>query len=183
MNKRRKIIGTGLAIILVLFAVCAFGGVRPFRISTGSMMPELTPGDYFVSERITFMARSPLRGDVVLLRAEGLPPLQEGLIYPKRIVGLPGDRLRLAEGKLYVNEKHVAFRNRHGEIAYVGLPGSKYLTSSSNSVTVPDGHYFFLGDNSTNSLDSRACGFLPAKSIWGRPWFCYWPPEHMGVVK
>jgi signal peptidase I len=183
VKKRRNILGAGLAIIIVMFAVCAFGMVRPFQIIGGSMKPELTPGDCFVSKRLTFLARSPRRGDIVILRAEGLPPLQEGVVYPKRIVGLPGDLLRLADGKLYVNDKHVAFRNRYGEITYVILPGSKYLTSNSDTLTLPEGHYFFLGDNSPDSLDSRACGFLSANSIWGRPWFCYWPPEHMGLVR
>jgi len=183
MSKRQGIIGAGVAIVIALLALCAFGGVRPFRITAGSMKPELTPGDCVVMERFMFLVRNPRRGDIVVFRADRIPPLQDGTIYPKRIVGLPGDHLRLADGKLHVNEEHIPLKNRHGEIAYVNLPGSKYLASSSDGVTVPDGHYFFLGDNSTNSLDSRACGFLSAKSILGRLWFCYWPPKDMGVIR
>ena len=82
-----------------------------------------------------------------------------------------------------MNEKPIPFRNRHGEITYMMLAGSRYLASSSDSVTVPEGHYFFLGDNSTNSLVSRACGFLSAKCILGRLWFCYWPPKQIGVLR
>jgi signal peptidase I len=183
MSKRQKAIAAGVGIIVALLVLAAFGMVRLFQVTGGSMKPEIAPGDYVVMEQFTFFIRKPGRGDIVAFRADRIPPLHDGTIYPKRIVGLAGDHLRLADGKLYLNEKHVAFKNRHGEIPYVSLPGSTYLASSGDSVTVPDGHYFFLGDNSTNSLDSRTCGFLPAKSILGRMWFCYWPPKDVGVLR
>src|SRR5437764_8904412 len=124
MRKRQKSICAAMAIIVALFALRAFRVVRPFQVTAGSMAPEIAPGDQVVMERFTLFVRKPGRGDIVAFRADGIPPLHDGTIYPKRIVGLPGDQLRLADGKLYVNGLHVPFRNRHGEIPYVFLPGS-----------------------------------------------------------
>ena len=101
----------------------------------------------------------------------------------KRLAGEPGDRLRVSDGKLYVNDMHVALRNSTGDIHYHFMPGSRYLASTVDTVTVPDGHYFVLGDNSTNSADSRFWGFVPAKNIMGRVSYCLWPREREGFVR
>jgi signal peptidase I len=134
-------------------------------------------------ETFTFFARSPQRGDIVVFRAVSMPPFEDGVLYPKRIVGLPGDRLRLAEGKLYVNEVPLMLTNRDGEIRYLALPNSKYLASADQTVVVPTDHYFVLGDNTADSLDSRSAGFLPGKNVVGRLWFCYWPLGRAGSVR
>jgi signal peptidase I len=182
--KRRKWLwGVVIGVVVVLLVVWAFGLVRPLHVTAGSMAPAIRPGDNVLMEKITFFARSPRRGDIVVFRAVSMPPFEDGVLYPKRVVGLPGDLLRLAEGKLYVNETPLTFTNRDGEIHYVSLPGSKYLASSDETVIVPTGHYFVLGDNSADSLDSRFAGFLPGKNIVGRMWFCYWPPGHVGSVR
>jgi signal peptidase I len=135
-------------------------------------------------EGYPLLSGKPKRGDIVAFKTAGLELLPGGEIYCKRVVGEPGDRLRLLAGKLYVNDQLVTLRNAAGEIQYVSLPGSKYLRSADmDTVTVPEGQFFILGDNSSNSVDSRFFGCVPAGSILGRITFCYWPPGRMGSVK
>ena len=63
------------------------------------------------------------------------------------------------------------------------MQGSAYLATSSDAVTVPEGRYLVLGDNSSNSADSRIWGFVPAENVIGRVWLCYWPMARLGSVK
>jgi len=149
------------------------------------MTPALSPGDHFMMENFTFLIRKPYRSDIIVFQTQGIqhPSVPSNQIYIKRVAGEPGDRLRISDGKLYVNDRHVELKNSAGPIHYVSLFGSQYLASSTNTITVPDAHYFVLGDNSSNSFDSRFWGFVPARNIIGRPSICYWPPNRIGTVK
>ena len=70
-----------------------------------------------------------------------------------------------------------------GEIVYANLDNSRFLASSNETITVPEKSYFVLGDNSSNSLDSRFWGFLPEKNVKGKVWFRYLPLDRIGKVK
>jgi signal peptidase I len=83
---------------------------------------------------------------------------------------------------LFINDRQVSLSNAVGEIAY-DLPPHSEMFSLQTNVTVPSGCYFVLGDNSTNSSDSRFWGSVPRASIIGRVSFCYWPPRRFGGVK
>ncbi|MDB6028637.1 MAG: signal peptidase Serine peptidase [Verrucomicrobiales bacterium] len=156
------------------------GLIRPFSVPTGAMTPSVSSGDRIVMEGFTYLARKPHRGDIMVFRTDNIPLIQADSIYIKRVAGEPGDRVRISDGKLYVNEAHVSLKNSSGEIRYVGLG---YLATSNDVVTVPDNSYFVLGDNSVNSADSRYWGFVPAKNVMGRASVCYWPPQRMGAIK
>lgn len=108
-----------------------------------------------------------------------LPP---ATFYVERVAGEPGDRVCISEGKLFVNNKHALLSNSVGQIVY-DLPPQVALFPPTTELTVPNGCYFVLGDNSTNSFDSRFWGSVPRKNIIGRISFCYWPPQRAGKVK
>ena len=116
-----------------------------------------------------------------MFKTDALASLPPATLYVKRVAGEPGDRLRITDGKLYINDKHVALSNVLGEIAY-HLPAGSTGMAAQTDLTVPDDHYFMLGDNSTNSYDSRFWGCVPAKSILGRVAFCYSPASRVGGV-
>jgi signal peptidase I len=178
----------GLAVVVVVFLVVLVGLrivglICPFSVPTGAMAPAVSPGDHFMMESFTYLARKPHHGDLIVFKTEGIPSLPADQTFIKRVAGEPGERVRISDGKLYVNDKHVPLRNAAGEIGYVSLPGSQYLSSSTDSATVPEDHYFVLGDNSANSSDSRSWGFVPARNIKGRASLCYWPLDRMGAIK
>lgn len=160
-----------------------FGLVQLFSVPTGAMTPAVSSRDHVMMEGFTFLSRDPKCGDVVVFKTRGIMSLPQDQIYVKRVVGVPGDRLRIEDGKLYVNDKHAALRNAAGEIEYVSIPGAVHLVSPQETVTVPVGQYFVLGDNSGNSFDSRHWGFVPAGNVKGRVAFCYWPPNRIGQVE
>jgi signal peptidase I len=168
--------------VATLVALRILGLLYPFYIPTGSMAPAVSPGDHVIMEGITFLERKPRRGDIIAFRTEGIAALKSATIYDKRIVGEPGERVRISDGKLYVNDARVSITNSAGEIFY---PLTEQLMSHNPQVDVqiPQDQYFAVGDNSTNSFDSRFWGCLPAKNIMGRIWICYWPPQRMGEVR
>jgi signal peptidase I len=166
--------------VLIVLRVC--GLVRPFSVPTGAMTPAVSPGDHIIMEGVTFLSRQPRRGDIVVFKSDGIGLVPPGTFYVKRVAGEPGDHLRISEGKLFINDKQVSLSNAVGEIVYDQPPGAERF-SLKTDLTVPDDCYFVLGDNSTNSLDSRFWGSVPRGNIIGRVSFCYWPPQRAGGVK
>jgi signal peptidase I len=174
------VVGLGMLSLIVLRVL---GLIRPFFVPTGAMAPTVAARDHVFMEKLSFLLRKPRRGDILVFSAEGLPLLPPHTLVIKRLVGCPGDTLRLSEGYLYVNGRELLLSNSAGRITYVAFPNAAYLDSPSNQITVPPDHCFMLGDNSSNSLDSRFWGFLPADNIQGRLVFCYWPPNRIGTIK
>ncbi|EAU41242.1 Bacterial signal peptidase S26A:Signal peptidase [Fulvimarina pelagi HTCC2506] len=188
------------ALILALLIRTLF--FQPFSIPSGSMMPTLLIGDYlFVSKWSYGYSRysaplslpifegrilpgEPERGDIVVFRKPG----EEDTDYIKRLIGLPGDRIQMREGALFINGEAVL---REPAGTFVGedgeeidqfretLPnGESYMTldlgpnlggDDTREFVVPDGHYFMMGDNRDNSLDSRFdVGYVPFENLVGK---------------
>jgi signal peptidase I len=158
-----------------------FGLLRPFSIPANSMAPAVSTGDHVLMEDLTFLGRNPRHGDVVVFRTDGIAGLQSGIYYVKRVAAEPGEHVHLLDGKLFINDKQLTLSNKAGEIVY-NYP-SGFGSPPVNDITVPAGQYFLLGDNSTNSMDSRFFGSVPRENIVGRICFCYWPSERIGGVK
>jgi signal peptidase I len=187
LNKITKAI-IALAIICSIFvgsivALRIFGLLNPFiYIPSTSMAPTVSPGDHVILENFTYMKRKPHRSDIVIFKSDGITSLQPATIYDKRIVGEPGEHLRISDGKIYINDVYVMITNSNGEIVYPLTEQMKPFVHYAD-VMIPQGQYFVIGDNSTNSLDSRSWGCLPAENIKGRICFCFWPPTRFGEIK
>jgi signal peptidase I len=164
---------------LILLRLCNL--VRPFSVPTGAMSPAVSPGDHVFVEGIAYLFRKPHRGEIVVFKTADIPSLPKDQFYVKRIAGEPGDHLWIAEGKLFINDQPVSLSNAFGELVY-DLPPA-FAKSAITSLTVPNGCYFVLGDNSTNSLDSRFWGSVPRGNIIGRVAYCYYPSQRTGRVK
>ena len=186
-----------LLIVLVLRSFIA----EPFRIPSGSMMPTLLHGDFILVNKFSYGIRLPVlhkkvldigmpeRGDVAVFRF----PKNPADDYIKRVVGLPGDHVAYRDKKLYINGKLMAqVKNGvyQGEGANSVMNGATVLRenlenqphdillkkigySAPGEFTVPQNHYFVMGDNRDHSSDSRIWGFVPEENLVGRA-FLVW---------
>ncbi len=174
-----------VAVILALF-IRTFV-VQAFKIPTGSMEPNLLVGDHLLvnkfvfapaasgAERTLLPMRPVRRGDVVVFKYPEDPERD----FIKRVIGLPGETIEVKGTQVLVNGTAIAqpfahFLLPHDPAAAVneGDPRERF-----GPVTVPDGHYFAMGDNRDNSQDSRYWGFLPGHFIKGRALMIYWSFE------
>ena len=183
-----EIVQTVLLTIAIFLAVRAV--VQNFRVEGASMDPTLHSGQYLLinkvlyartdgtvldqvfpdptpEDHVNFIFGGPQRGDIVVFRSPGQPDKD----FIKRVIGLPGDKVRITGGRVYVNGK---------------LLEEPYLTHRAtydlDEKTVPPGSYFVLGDNRPNSSDSHLGWFVPANNLIGKAWVSYWPPTYWGVM-
>ena len=155
-----------LLLALIIFLVINTLTGR-YQVHGQSMEPSLHNGQYLIANKVTYWLHPPERGDVVVLR----PPANEGAIpYIKRVIGLPGDKIEIEEGRVWVNGVILNEPYTGGPPAY------------RNNWVVVEGYYFVLGDNRNNSSDSHRWGLLPQENIVGKAVFSYWPPEYWGTI-
>ena len=175
--------------------------VEPFRIPSGSMIPTLLIGDFILVNKYEYGIKSPIfnsqlieigrpeYGDVVVFRY----PLDPSTPFIKRVIGLPGDSIRIDNKHVYVNDNEVVWRDEktyignhsaarhtgakvHREIA--GKNSHEVLISPNHyavdgDFNVPPDHYFVLGDNRDNSRDSRFWGFVPKENLMGKAFYIW----------
>ncbi len=151
-----------LAVILFL-VINAISG--RYQVQGQSMEPSLHEGQYIIASKITYRLHPPERGDVVVLQ----PPVGD-TPYIKRIIGLPGDTVEIADGRVWINGVAINEPYISGPPLYHGV------------WEVTEGHYFVLGDNRNNSSDSHVWGLLSKDKLIGKAIFCYWPPEYWGPM-
>ena len=196
------------ALLIALFLRVLF--FQPFTIPSASMEPTLLEGDYIIVSKFSYgysrhsipfspplfkgriMERSPERGDIIVFKL----PRDGRTDYIKRLIGLPGDRVQMRQGRLWVNGKEVIDKElppvmidsgygftRNVQRFQETLPGGRtFITydfgpdgdvDNTPTFVVPEGHFFFMGDNRDNSLDSRVpaeigVGFVPAENLVGK---------------
>jgi len=181
-----------IAFAVVLYGLPdAYGLLLPerflsFQIPSESMVPNLLIGDRLVADGWAYWKKEPVRGDVVVFKF----PRDESIVYVKRLVGLPGDKVELKEGVLFINDKEMpqtklgAGEKRDGfeMVKYEELLGEKRHVlqraeyspfPSFGPTTVPSGEYFMMGDNRDRSSDGRAWGFVRRDQLLGRMTFVY----------
>lgn len=163
----REIIETIVVAVVLALLIRAFV-VEAFYIPSSSMVPTLEPGDRILVLKFYYHFTDPKSGDIVVFRF----PLDPSKDLIKRIVAVEGDTVRIENGYVYVNGKRI-------EEPYIVNRDSYNMPL----VTVPKGYYFVLGDNRSNSEDSRYWGFLPRGNIKGKAVIRYWPPSRIGLVE
>lgn len=141
---------------------------QPYVVRGASMMPSLRHGDQVLVDVSAYGERGPARGDIVVFPS----PQADGRRDVKRVIGLPGERVVMAEGVLLIDERHVA------EPYLGGLPSSVGLGESAWDLGA--GEYLVLGDNRAHSTDSREFGPIRGDRIVGRAWLRYWPVQAWG---
>ncbi|HEY9659678.1 MAG TPA: signal peptidase I [Allocoleopsis sp.] len=169
----------GLSLVLAL-------GIRHFvaearYIPSESMVPTLEVNDRLIVEKISYLMHSPERGDIIVF----MPPDAAGQAclglqahsgklkdaFIKRVIGLPGDKVEVKEGKVYIDDQPLAED-------YINAPPNYQWGPQ---VVAPDS-YLVLGDNRNNSCDGHFWGFVPRENIIGRAVFRFWPANRFGTI-
>ena len=161
-------------IVLVVAFVIVFGVLRPFVVKSfwipsESMVPTLEVGDRIFVNRFIYRFFEPERGDIVVFDS-----LETDDELIKRVVAVPGDRVRVRNGKLRVNGD---FPDEPYAVPMLFPDGSTF-----GPTRVPEGEVFVMGDNRPNSQDSRFFGPVPVENIEGEAFFRFWPPSRIGFM-
>jgi len=161
---------------IALSGILAFG-IRSFvaearYIPSGSMLPTLQINDRLIIDKISYDFRNPTRGDIVVFSpTDALKKQNFKDAFIKRVIGLPGDKVEVKDGLVYVNAQPLQ---------------EKYIEDQPNyrfgPVSVPPNEYLVLGDNRNNSYDSHYWGFVPRTNIIGRAVIRFWPLNRVGEI-
>lgn len=177
---------------VVLALVIRTWAVQAFKIPSGSMMPTLLVGDHLLvskssygiklpfSDRVIVPLGHPQRGDIVVFRF----PEDRDKDFIKRVIGLPGESVEVRNKRVFINGQALDDPWAHYSDR-IDLPPGVLPRDNFGPVTVPEGHYFVMGDNRDQSYDSRFWfggkgGFVPASDILGRAIVIYWSWEDHG---
>lgn len=169
---RENLILITIALVLAFFIRTFIA--EPRYIPSDSMLPTLETGDRLVIEKVSYRFNSPKFGDIVVFQPP--PELQrrgysQDQAFIKRIIGTPGDTLKIDDGKVYLNGNIL-------QEDYIKEPPLEAF----QLVRVPRNQYFMMGDNRNDSNDSRYWGFLPKKNMIGKAIFRFWPPNRIGGI-
>ncbi|MFD0959459.1 signal peptidase I [Paenibacillus chungangensis] len=176
-----------LAIAVVLVFIIRQFLFSPFIVDGPSMQPNFETGERLIVNKILYQFREPKFGEVVVFDVP-----EQNRKFIKRVIGVPGDRIRVEGDDLFINdqrieelyiEEAIEKSQANGEL-YNGI-GSRYNfpNDTVKETTVPEGMIFALGDNRSNSTDSRAIGFVSEDEIVGRADVIFWPLSKMEFIK
>lgn len=173
-----------VALLLAIFIRATLAEAR--FIPSGSMIPSLLIGDRLIVEKVSYYFSDPQRGDIVVFYPPDPSFEPQGnsarffrwlgftrqAAYIKRVVALPGETIRIEDGQVYINDKPLQENYTNSE-----YPDFDNMSAK----TIPEDHYFMMGDNRGNSRDSRVWGTLPEKNIIGRTLLRFWPLNRIGL--
>ncbi len=168
-------------LIMIAIVVVAYFGLRTFVVGTyeipsGSMLDTIQIGDRVFSEKVSYYFRDPEQGDIITFADPENP--QRTLI--KRVIAVGGQTVDLKDGYVYVDGKKLDEPYTEGKQS---LPlNTAYGVSITYPYTVPDGYLWVMGDNRTNSADSRYFGAVSKDSVTGHANFTFWPLNRIGIL-
>ena len=177
--------------LLVLFIIQI--SAQNYRVHGQSMEPTLEDSQYLMVNKLSYLrmdlerlsnlmpiwdaeqgeagytpfAGSPERGDIIVFQRDG----GAGMNFVKRVIGLPGERVEIRDGRVFIDGEELEEPYLHGSRRY----GDMLCIPHSSNCRVGEDEYFVLGDNRTDSQDSRSWGSIREEDIAGEVWFIYWP--------
>jgi len=193
---KRQIAEWGVTILMLLFGTTTL--VQAFVVPTGSMESTLLIGDHLFVDKLAYAPPGPItgkllpytevkRGDIIVFRYP--PDIRQN--YVKRVIGVPGDHIRIVSKKIYLNgkpldEPYTQFNGLNTDPYAADFPSEPNRLVDQRAIDmlqanvkdgeliVPPGQYFAMGDNRDNSADSRYWGFVPRENIVGKPTIIFW---------
>ena len=164
-----KVVFLSLAIIIPV----RFFLIQPFYVKGASMEPTYLDHEYLIIDEISYRFREPRRDEVVVFH----PPNNEKQYYIKRVVGIPGDRIRVTGGQVYRYDEG----SPEGKVLDESFLAPNTRTFGEVDIKLEDEEYFVMGDHREASLDSRVFGAVHRSAIVGRTWVRGWPLNRVTV--
>ena len=174
MNVKKEVLSWLIYILILVaitFLINNFVGQRT-HVKGASMEPQLSDGDNLIVDKISYRFRSPERFEIVVFPYR----YERGTYYIKRVIGLPGERIQIVDGNIYINDERL-------EENY-GLETMLNPGIASMPVQLLTDEFFVLGDNRNHSMDSRdgRVGILRREDFLGRAWVRIWPFDQFGFI-
>jgi signal peptidase I len=162
-------------IALAIFVLMYLFLFQPHQVKGNSMYPNFHDQEYILTDKITYRLGQPDRGDVVIFKA----PKNEEYDYIKRIIGLPGEKVRVEDCHIYINDE--LLQEVYIDTQVCTNAGRFWQTGQ--SITLAENEYFVMGDNRPYSSDSRDWGTVPRPNIIGKAFYRYWPFSQIGLIR
>lgn len=166
MKALKELIRFTLTIVLIVVPIRLFVA-KPFIVSGASMEPTFTDKEYLIVDELSYHFRAPERGEVIVFR----PPQDKQKYYIKRIIGLPGETVRIKDNEVFIS--------RNGLEQKILEPYITETFRADTELSLGAGEYFVLGDNRSVSHDSRSWGVLPEDLITGRAFVRLYPLDRI----
>lgn len=164
-----------VAIVASILMIVRVFIAEPHKVSGNSMVPNFHDKDYIITNKLAARFSQPVRGEVIILKNPRNP---EKEVFIKRVVGLPGETLKLSNGRVYINGNLLEEPYLTPDVQTTG----ESVLKEGDEITIPADNYFVLGDNRRNSSDSRDFGLLKKELIIGQAYLRYWPLDKMMLI-
>ncbi|HUW24801.1 MAG TPA: signal peptidase I [Patescibacteria group bacterium] len=139
---------------------------QPYQMKGTAMIPNLNEGQLFLGNRL-YGEIELTRGEIVVFTS----PKETDREIVRRVIGLPGEKVSLKEGRLYINDQKL---DESGYLKEEASTANSDFLKENEPVVIPEGHYFLLSDNRVEGDDSRELGFIPKSNVIARYFLCYW---------
>ncbi|MFA6082268.1 MAG: signal peptidase I [Patescibacteria group bacterium] len=172
-------IGKTVVVVLVIYTLVHYLLIQPFQVEGSSMERNFHNDEFLMVQKISYAIKAPERGDVIVFKY----PLNPSLNYIKRVIGLPGDKLTISDGKVIITNTD----NPKGLVLNEGYLDAGKVTSvngdtAERSWLIENNQYFVMGDNRDHSDDSRSWGTVPKQNLVGKVWVTVYPFSDFGLI-
>src|SRR5437870_7283249 len=162
-----------VVLAVILYVGISFA-VQAVHVEGLSMFATLDNNDYLIANKIDYRLHAPQRGDIIILR----PPTNNSTDFIKRVIALPGEKLLIRSGVVYIN----GHRLDEPYLPEAWSNDNNYPRNGSDGEVMPSDQYFVMGDNRNRSQDSRFFGPISRDRIDGKAWFRIWPLSEFGNI-
>lgn len=169
-----------IVLALSVFVVLYLFVAQPNEVKGSSMYPNFKDKEYLLTEKLSYRFGDPKRGDVVIFKAPASEPCAaDECEYIKRVIGIPGDVVKVEGGQVYLNGELL---DQSEFLASDVMTTEEEFMEEGVELTVPEGQYLCFGDNRPNSRDGRAFGPISRDLIVGKAFLKYWPLSAISLI-